>query len=167
MEVVCFGFIPFQDTEIITYELVGTQILQVSNFLSGTSFCRQVCYHCCVVMCFRGCHAKQRGSQPDICHHWVISVLRTGNLESRVIIFVLCYTRRSLIYDWCLMLWWLVWYCYQRLTAEVEMIILFVTVSDHTDFSCGRWKCPFYPEKFAVFSDYCCFYYNTEAELFG
>lgn len=32
-------------------------------------------------------------------------------------------------------------------TAEIKMSIL-LAVSEHTDFSCSRWKCFFYPELF-------------------
>lgn len=100
----------------------------------------------CVVMCFRGCHSKTHrkatwhsSSLSNICPKNRKLGIKSHNFCS------VCYKKVLDLWLWCLMLWWLVWYCYQRLTAEVEIIILLATA---TDFSCGWWKCPFYPENF-------------------
>lgn len=133
--------------------------------MSGTSFCRQVCYHWCVVMCFRGCHAKYTGSQPDICHHWVIFVFRTGNLESRVITSVLYDTRRSLIYDYD------VWCCDDLCDTvtrdlQLKLKLLFCWPQPQILAVAGE-NAPFTLKTFAIISGKCCFYYNTEVELLG
>lgn len=154
MEVACFVFILFQLAKIFTGGLLGIKRKSGSVLFPtlSTSFCRQVWFAITgAVRYFRVLGKALR--KPTWHLSSLIPILRTGNLEARNIIFVLySYTKSPVLWLWCLC--WhfkgkdnrLACCCYQRLTAEAEINILLVTVSDDTDFNGGRWKCPFYPE---------------------